>query len=172
MTQTKRPPENPARFKTLRTRKPTLRFEDIALVHGSPTSDLEYLMEDAGAGLPVARDPAEVEAMTAGLGEDVSLILCGHTHIQRAMQLENGKVVVNPGSVGLPAFGNPGFGAPHRMEAGSRHARYAILKRTSQGWSVDFHLVDYDWKTAAADAQRVGRNDWAHAILTGFVARS
>jgi predicted phosphodiesterase len=156
------------RVETLRPRPPTRRIDDILLVHGSPSSDLDYLMEDVAGGSPMARDPAAVAAMTASVSDGVSLILCGHTHIPRAMLLERGPLVVNPGSVGLPAYDEPDCATPHRMQAGSPHARYAIVTRNSRGWSVAFHLVDYDWETAAADATRAGRHDWAHAILTGF----
>jgi predicted phosphodiesterase len=148
-----------ARLDTLRGRKPTLRIDDILLVHGSPSSDLDYLLEDVAGGQPVARVPADVAAMTASASDGVSLILCGHTHISRAMLLERGPLVVNPGSVGLPAYDEPDCATPHRMEAGTPHARYAMVTRTPRGWSVAFHLVDYNWKTAATNATRAGRHD-------------
>ena len=160
----------PERVKTLSGRKPSRRIDDILLVHGSPASDLDYLLEDIAGGRPALRSPAEVAAMTSNLGEGVSLLLCGHTHIPRAMLLASGVLVVNPGSVGLPAYDEPDCATPHRMEAGTPHARYAILSRTSGGWCVDFHLVDYDWRTAAEEARRADRPDWAYALLTGFAA--
>jgi len=56
------------------------------------------------------------------------VILCGHTHIQRSVSLPTGQTVVNPGSVGLPAYedDSPTY---HKMESGSPHARYAIVSR-------------------------------------------
>ncbi|EOW6434492.1 metallophosphoesterase family protein [Cronobacter turicensis] len=55
-----------------------------------------------------------------------SLILCGHTHIPRSVEISSTCLIVNPGSVGLQAYDDehPFF---HKMEAGSPHARYAIL---------------------------------------------
>jgi predicted phosphodiesterase len=44
----------------------------------------------------------DVEAEAAGLA--ASLILCGHTHIPRVVRLRDGRIVVNPGSVGCPGY--------------------------------------------------------------------
>ena len=158
------------RVQTFRARPATKRVEDILMTHGTPSSDLGYLMEDVSSGVPVARRPEDIADSLSGVDKDLKLILCGHSHIQRAVQIDGGPLVVNPGSVGLPAFGNPGFGQAHKMEAGSRHARYAIAERTKTGWSIEFHLVDYDWKTAAADAASIGRHDWAYSIASGFAS--
>ena len=56
-----------------------------------------------------------------------SLILCAHTHIARAVRLRDGRLIVNPGSVGSPGYrDNHPF--PHVIEAGTPDARYAILE--------------------------------------------
>ncbi|MCW2537783.1 MAG: Bis(5-nucleosyl)-tetraphosphatase, symmetrical, partial [Modestobacter sp.] len=49
------------------------------------------------------------------------LLLCGHTHLQRAVRLPGGWLAVNPGSVGWPAHDDDRPG-PHVMEAGTPHA--------------------------------------------------
>lgn len=146
------------------------RIEDVLLLHGSPRSDLEYFLEDIVDGRPVARRKDEVAALAADVDPDVTLMLCGHTHIQRATQLDNGQLIVNPGSVGLPAWADRNPANFHRMDAGSIHARYAIINKREGRWSVEFHLVDYDWKAAAQDAESLGRSDWATAIKTGYAA--
>ena len=50
------------------------------------------------------------------------LLLCGHTHLQREMRLPTGALVLNPGSVGWPAYDDD---HPHDnvIEAGTPHAR-------------------------------------------------
>jgi hypothetical protein len=54
------------------------------------------------------------------------------------------------------------------MEAGSPHARYAIVEREPDGsWSVELVSVDYDWNTAAATAAARDRPDWSVALRTG-----
>ena len=58
-----------------------------------------------------------------------SLILCGHTHIARAVRLRDGRLIVNPGSVGSPGYRDV-HPYKHVVEAGSPDARYAILELT------------------------------------------
>jgi hypothetical protein len=53
------------------------------------------------------------------------------------------------------------------MEAGSPHARFAILMRRDGAWTVEHVAVAYDWNAAAKVARTNGRPDWAHAIATG-----
>jgi hypothetical protein len=44
------------------------------------------------------------------------------------MRLDDGRLVVNPGSVGLQAYDDD-HGHPHVMENGTPHARYAIAEQ-------------------------------------------
>lgn len=88
--------------------------------------------------------------------------------MQRLVTLENGTMIVNPGSVGLPAYDDT-LPCPHRVESGSPHARYAILSDEDDGWAADLLCVDYDWEQAARDADANGRPDWSRALRTGRV---
>lgn len=145
----------------------TIRLSnDVLLVHGTPDSDLTYFLETVTEdGLREAtREEVEQRAGSA----DAAVILCGHTHLQRVMTLDDGRVIVNPGSVGLPAFDDDRPHA-HRVESGSPHARYAVLSNDSEGWSADLLTVEYDWEQAARDAQANGRADWSRALRTGRV---
>jgi hypothetical protein len=80
--------------------------------------------------------------------------------------LPSGQMVVNPGSVGLQAFTDD-YPVAHAIEAGSPHARYAILSRQRSIWQVEHVAVVYDWKHAAEVAARNGRLDWAQWLKTG-----
>jgi len=139
---------------------------DVLLCHGTPASDLVYLLETVErAGLRAAT-AAEVEAR---LGEvTAGLVACGHSHVPRAVRARRGALVVNPGSVGLPAYddGNP---FPHVVENGSPDARYAIVERLERGWRAELVSVPYDHPAMAALARRNGREDWARALATGYV---
>ena len=66
-----------------------------------------------------------IEKEAEGISQ--SLILCAHTHIARAVRLGDGRMVVNPGSVGAPGFRDI-VPYPHLIEAGTPDARYAILE--------------------------------------------
>jgi len=111
--------------------------------------------------------PANYEEVVDRAGDaQASLILCGHTHVPRSMQLDDGRLVVNPGSVGLQAYDDD-LPYPHKAENGTPHARYAVVERTGAGWSVEHYAVAYDWQAAAEVAARHGREDWAYALRTG-----
>ncbi len=108
--------------------------DEVFLCHGTPGDDLEYFLEDvdeAGAHI------ASVERIRQRLGDvRARVVLCGHTHTQRILRLDDGRLVVNPGSVGLQAFewDRP---VPHTMQMHTPHARYAVLERSAGDWSVD-----------------------------------
>jgi hypothetical protein len=53
------------------------------------------------------------------------------------------------------------------MEAGSPHARYAIVTRAGSNWQVEHHAVLYDWNAAAEIASSNHRPDWAYWLRTG-----
>ncbi len=142
--------------------------EGVVGFHGTPDDDEGYLVEVAESGRVRLADTATVLSRLGGLA--APLLLCGHTHIQRCVALPGGSIVVNPGSVGLPAYAENGQN-PHTAESGSPHARYAILSdEGGRGrWEVDFVLVAYDWDAAADKARAEGRPDWAAALRTGFI---
>ncbi len=113
--------------------------------------------------------PASVEEIARrGAGIAAELILCGDTHIPHSVRLDDGRLIVNPGSVGSPAFEeNQSF--PHKMETGSPYARYAIAERRNGKWSAQSLAVLYDWEKAATVAEKRQRPDWARALRTGLL---
>lgn len=143
--------------------------DDILLVHGTPEDDLAYFLETVSPSgcREATREEVELRAGNAAS----KLILCGHTHVQRAMKLDDGRLIVNPGSVGLQAYEDD-RPFPHRMEMGSPHARYALVTRTASDWTVEFRAVEYNWDAAAATAEANGRPDWAIALRRGVVRDS
>ncbi|MBK8476374.1 MAG: metallophosphoesterase family protein [Opitutaceae bacterium] len=139
---------------------------EFTACHGSPRSDLEYLLEEVTSRGVFLRSGADIAAR---LEETVSpLVLCGHTHLPRVVRLLSGTLVVNPGSVGLPAYADvPPF--PHRMETGSPHARYAVTEVIAGEWAVSLCAVAYDWEAAAKLAEARGFPDWVVPLRTGYV---
>jgi predicted phosphodiesterase len=140
--------------------------EEMLLCHGSPCSDTVYLLEDVTSGYAVVRTNSEVRRLLDGTA--YPLVLCGHSHVPRLVRFKEGPVIVNPGSVGLPAYEDD-LPVHHRIETGTPHSSYAILERSPVGWEVEFHRVPYDWEQAARCARARGREDWARALLTGRV---
>jgi len=109
-------------------------------------------------GLPTIRGNHERQ-LTDHPHDRMGLSDCGHTHLQRVMTLDDGRMIVNPGSVGLPAYDDDRPYA-HLVESGSPHARYAVLSNDGEGWSTDLIAVEYDWEQAARDAEANSRADW------------
>lgn len=137
-----------------------VRAQGVLLCHGTPVSDAEYLLERPdGSGLAAS---ADIVRRLEGTAERV--VVCGHTHIPRVVTLPGGRVVVNPGSVGLPAY----HADDHDMECGSPHARYAIVEKHGDAIMVEQLALEYDWESAARKADAGGRPDWAHALRTGY----
>jgi putative phosphoesterase len=142
---------------------------DILLCHGTPRSDLDYFLEKVAISGSQPATPQQIAASAATT--TASVILCGHTHVPRAVRLDDGRLIVNPGSVGVPAY-RAGFPFPHVMEAGTPHARYALLERTSASqhntaWQVQFFQLEYDWQNASRLAASRNRPDLAVALATG-----
>lgn len=139
----------------------------VYLCHATPANDETYWLETVQADGTVrlsSRDTIE----QAAKGITQPLILCGHTHIPRAVRLSDGRMIVNPGSVGLPGYRDI-VPFPHVMEAGSPDARYAILERRAGQWHVTFRHVPYDHDAMGALARRNGYPDLANALATGWV---
>jgi predicted phosphodiesterase len=143
----------------------TLAEGQVFACHGSPAGgDLEYLLEDVRSGRPMVDTEEAIRPRLIG-AEGASVVLCGHTHISRAVAV-GGVLVVNPGSVGMPAYRDV-TPVPHVMEAGAPHARYALIEKLPCGWAVELRAVPYDFDSAAHQAEKAGRDAVAYSVRTG-----
>jgi diadenosine tetraphosphatase ApaH/serine/threonine PP2A family protein phosphatase len=152
----------------LRAVPPTQVFRDrVFLCHATPAGDEASWLETVTPDGNVAMAPLEaIEKAADGITQ--SLIMCAHTHIARAVKLRDGRMVVNPGSVGLPGY-RANHPVPHVVEAGTPDARYAILEQRDGSWSVTFRHVPYDHGAMAALARQNGQPDLASALATGWI---
>lgn len=139
---------------------------EVFLCHGSPRSDVEYFLETLKEGVVRLATAAEVDTRLSG--ELASLVACGHTHVARVVHTRRGQRVVNPGSVGLPAYDDT-HPVPHAVETGSPDARYALAEQRKDGWCVSLLLVPYDHAAMAQLARLRGRPEWEHALRTGYM---
>ena len=151
------------------TLRPRLELSaEILLCHGTPDSDVHYFLETV---MPTGMRMADAREIEQRLGDNAhELVLCGHTHVARAIRSSRGSLIVNPGSVGLPAYDDV-HPYPHVVESGSPDARYAIVETVSSGWSAQLISVPYDHHAMADLAREHGRSDWEHALRSGYVAR-
>ena len=90
-------------------------------VHGSPQSDSELL-------LPEKTD--QISHYLSHLQEDI--LLCGHTH-RPFTKTENGKTILNPGSLGNNFVGVP-------------VAQYALIHSDGTDYRVDLRTETYDFR--------------------------
>jgi len=136
----------------------------VLAFHATPESDNEYLL-DVVENRRVVRDRRD--AIAARLGSvDTRLVLCGHSHRPDIVQLPGGPLILNPGSIGCPAYED----GTYVSESGSTHARYAIIEPLDDGtFGLELLAVPYDNEAAARRAEDNGRPEWAHGLRHGFM---
>lgn len=142
----------------------TMQIDSFFLCHGTPDHDETYLLQKVEGQGAVLRTCLDIHDTLSNVKSPI--ILCGHDHVPRTMSLPIGQLIVNPGSVGLPAYIDE-YPSEHAMETGTSHARYAIMSQTKNGWLVEDIAVPYDWQTAVKAALKNGRPDWAVWLETG-----
>ncbi|QNH12749.1 metallophosphoesterase family protein [Xanthomonas sp. SI] len=145
----------------------TLSLPQALLCHGTPHDDLCWLLDELVAPQLL---PASAQRVRERLGAapPAPLVLCGHSHVPRTLRLDDGRLLCNPGSVGLPAYAEA-HPQPYRVETGTPQARYAILEQRNGRWDAQLLAVDYDHASAALQSERNGQPAWAHALRHGRV---
>lgn len=117
------------------------RLGEITFCHATPRDDEEVVLVDTRL-----ERWAEV---FEGLAESVETVVCGHTHMP-FIRLVNRRLVVNPGSVGMP-YGQPG-------------AHWALL-----GAGVQLRVTEFDLDRAcaqiAAESAFAEAGSWAEYYL-------
>ncbi len=156
---------SPEHIKWVKTLEMTaVVYGEFLLCHGTPEQDTEYLLREVLETGVVSRTSEELTAKLASCEQ--SVILCGHDHVPCTVSLPDGRLIANPGSVGLPAYSDD-LPFPHVMETFSPHARYSIVFKGAGGWRIESIAVPYDWEWAVEMAGRNGRPDWIPWLRTG-----
>ncbi|NUS15662.1 MAG: metallophosphoesterase family protein [Streptomyces sp.] len=113
----------------------------VLFCHATPRDDEEVVLVDSR--LERWRDVFD------GLDTDIGTVVCGHTHMP-FVRLAHGRLVVNPGSVGMP-YGRTG-------------AHWALL-----GPGVELRTTHFDLRAAATrlgqDSSYPGIAEWADYFL-------
>jgi putative phosphoesterase len=111
---------------------------EALLFHGSPRSHMEDLLATTDS-----------EELDRCLGETSATVLAGgHTHIQMVRQ-HHGKLLVNPGSVGMPFKEYVGGRAPQIMP----YAEYAIVDASGPAIEVSLRRVQVDKSVLRREAE-------------------
>lgn len=148
---------------------PTLWISDeVFACHGTPTSDVTYWAEQvAPDGRIVTRAPSDMRAEAGGF--NASLFLCGHSHLPRRLDLAHGCVLLNPGSIGCPAYVDD-LPVRHVVETGTSAACYAVVEKKQVAWATSFRHVPYDPSRMIALAEAHDHVHWGIRLTTGRVA--
>ncbi len=137
----------------------------IMAFHGSPDNDLMYLLETIENKRTHLSSREEI--LKKLNGNKYPIIVCGHSHKPRCIQITKETMIINPGSVGLQGYTDTGEN-PHVVDVGSPHARYAIIHHNDDKIEVEFINVAYNWEEAAEKSKQAKRADWTNALETGF----
>lgn len=151
----------------LKTLPKTTTCDDLFFVcHGTPESDDEYLLELVNdKGVFVYNDEDLIDKVK-NIKERI--ILCGHSHVNRVVYLSNDQIILNPGSVGLPAYlGSEKYKYRFAMESMTPHAKYAIVRVNGHSVYIEQINVAYNWHAASDSARSNGNKNWAQFLLTG-----
>ncbi len=137
----------------------------IYMCHGTPAKDDEYLIEQLFETHTGIKENENLNSILNQVKERI--IFCGHSH-QPGFIKTDLKTIINPGSVGLPAYDDdlPIF---HKMQNFSNNARYSIVAiENDEVVRVEQISVSYDFESAAAMAKKNNRPDWAQWLRTGW----
>ncbi len=137
--------------------------EGFLIFHGTPERDDTYLLHEVTREEVRSRKRSDLERM---LPPGYTVVMCGHDHVQRTLRLANAVLIVDPGSVGLPAYTDD-VPFPHAMENGTPHARYSVIYSSGETHNVEEISLFYDWEAAARTAEGNGYPDWALWLRTG-----
>lgn len=117
---------------------------DLRVVHGSIDSDRELLLSSRRE---------RVEEVLKSIDEDY--LVCGHTHLPWSCSI-NGKVIINPGAVGV-SFNNTPL------------AEYVILTSQKSVWKVDHYVIPYSVEELKEGFRHVGLlgdgDVWSNLII-------
>lgn len=144
-------------------------FENVLFIHGSPDSKYNYLTEIVTEHGIMKKNNSVLNDEIKDIGQ--KYIVCGHSHMSGSVYVSSGKLIINPGSVGLPAYSDM-LPFPHSVENHTPYAKYAMITIENQYvTSIEYNEVSYDWHVASDVARNNNREDYAIPILTGMVLK-
>jgi hypothetical protein len=115
------------------------RESDLLVVHANPTDVDRHLSPNAGDD--------EIRQLLAG--ETARTIAFGHLHVAYARTIDDTTLI------DVSAVGNP--------RDGDLRPRYVIFRDDGDGWSYQWHYVDYPLDETRAQMARSGMPSWQKA---------
>jgi predicted phosphodiesterase len=135
----------------------------VFLCHGTPSSDTTYLLEQVCESFININDSATIKKLLTGVTQNI--ILCGHSHRPGNVHTA-GRIIINPGSVGLQAY-DEDIPIYHKIENFSSNAQYCFAEFSENGIRTEQISIPYDFEKAVQCAIKNNRMDWAKWLKTG-----
>jgi predicted phosphodiesterase len=144
----------------------TLKWDGVFVCHATPADDeTNWLDVRSPNGRMEMADRTHVAAQLGDVTE--GLVLCAHTHVPRMVRLGR-QTILNPGSVGCPAYLDDREVEPFIAETGAGDARYAVVERVGDAWRTSLRAVPYDPSEMAERARANDAESWAIAMTDGW----
>lgn len=112
----------------------------VLFCHGSPRSNTEEFLPSLST--------AAIQTLLAG--ESANIVVTGHTHLQMLRSFK-GRLLLNPGSLGLPFLDHPDGGVPVIMP----WAEYAVIDLEPTALNVSMRRIPLEPSTLFEQAKRV-----------------
>lgn len=144
----------------------SIQTDDFYFCHASPENDELYMLNDITPNGVILKQTEEIMNSVKDIPQHI--IFCGHSHLPTIVYLPNNKIIINPGSVGLPAYEEvePFY---YKIESGTPFANYAVVEKRNGEWIIEQVSIPYDTTEVIKQSEAQKRSDWARAIKYGRV---
>jgi len=126
--------------------------DEVFLCHATPQDDNTYWTETLSPdGIFHLKPLAEIEALAEGI--DMPLLLCGHSHIPRAVQLSDGRLIPVASAAPASIMTCPSITRPRperRLPAMRSSKRARVAGSRVSGWCAMTIMPWQSWRAAMA----------------------
>ncbi|MEB2300039.1 metallophosphatase family protein [Lysinibacillus xylanilyticus] len=144
----------------------SIQTDDFYFCHASPENDELYMLNDITPNSVILKQTGEIMNLVKDIPQHI--IFCGHSHLPTIVYLPNNKIIINPGSVGLPAYEEvePFY---YKIESGTPFANYTVVEKRNGEWIIEQVSIPYDTTEVIKQSEAQNRSDWARALKCGRV---
>ncbi|WP_068983807.1 metallophosphoesterase family protein [Lysinibacillus xylanilyticus] len=144
----------------------SIQTDDFYFCHASPENDELYMLNEITPNGVTIKQTEEIMNFVKDIPQNI--IFCGHSHLPTIVYLPNNKIIINPGSVGLPAYEEeePFY---YKIESGTPFANYTVVEKRNDKWIIEQLSVPYDTTEVIKQSEDQNRPDWARALKCGRV---
>ncbi|WP_223556059.1 MULTISPECIES: metallophosphoesterase family protein [Lysinibacillus] len=144
----------------------SIQTDDFYFCHASPENDELYMLNEITPNGVTIKQTEEIMNFVKDIPQNI--IFCGHSHLPTIVYLPNNKIIINPGSVGLPAYEEeePFY---YKIESGTPFANYTVVEKRNDEWIIEQLSVPYDTTEVIKQSEDQNRPDWARALKCGRV---